>query len=372
MAEYDQVNSGGLLGPELTTQVGIKGRQAGDDIASRVLKFAAGAEATPPEQLTGGGTKAPEVKPMHPLELPGRASRGGYPITSESRFTGGESSIGPEYTGDQPAIPERGTITAPETPKGYTNYAPGIDYKLGAENKAGDVSARANLNAGYNDMRRTTEGEMRGVQEDKRRARDIEEGTSGDFDFSTYKKAMEQIGGKPSEKMRADILSHMFTAHGRKQELAQKMKELGMTEGEGSPRMIAAKSEAKFREIQGQNALNLAPHEITKTIQETAHIRAQTEAIPFDVAYKKSMAEYHQSLIEAKAFTNESAYLKILAEKIEKGLPGDPEVVKAQKEFDQVVDNKRGQMMVERAERNNPKLKGKVGWKNGQYFEIGT
>jgi hypothetical protein len=350
-----------LLDPELKSKVGVLGRQAGDSIYTGMAPY-----GTPP-------TEPFKAKPL-PADAPApwRPKPAGYPTEPERR-AGGGSSIGEEYTGEPaavtPAIPER-TVAQP----GYTNYAPGIDYKAEPETaatRAGDVTARRGLEerstARMGELRKEVEGGMpaRQTLAEKEAA-----GGGGEFDFGSYKSALASIGGKPGLKTRMAILSHMMGEHEKKTEGIQKMKELEKTYGEGSAHMIAAKSEARFREIQGQNALNLAPHEIAKTIEDTAHVRAQTEAIPFDIAYKRSMAEYHQSLIESKEFANESAYLKILAEKIEKGLPGDPETVKAQKEFDQVVESKRGQMMVERFERQNPMYKGKVKWENGKLTEI--
>jgi hypothetical protein len=290
MVEYNQVNSGGLLDPELKAGVESKGR----DFASRFLNIAAGAEATPPEQFGGEGIPARDPTradiSLAGSRLPSIRAKDTSLRASTEAETGTPTPLNFTVSPGGQAIPERGTEAPLE--KGWTRRpGEGIDYKLGPENKAGD--AMVNLNAGYNDMRRTAEGEMRGVQEDRRRARDIEEGTSGDFDFSTYKKAMEQIGGKPSEKMRADILSHMFTAHGRKQELAAKMKELGMIHGEGSPQMITARSEARHRDIDDQLKIEKQPSEIGKLIAEKEELYAKNKAIPSQIAHNLAMADYY-------------------------------------------------------------------------------
>jgi hypothetical protein len=374
MVEYNQVDSAGLLDPELTSKVGVSGRKAGDEIYRGMAPY-----GTPP----GGQGAAVPVKPLSPeAPAPWRPKPRGYPTEPETRSTSG-SSIGPEYTGDQPAIPERGTTE--EIPKGFTKEdyrGPGMYMRLGKENVAGDEAARQRIGI----ESRTQFGEptharstlnIGGKSLELAGGRTLAEkeqagggSPPGEFDFNTYKKALETVGGNVGLKTRMAILEHMMGSHEKKVDAYNKWKELSMTHGPESPYAKNIASEIQSRAIQAQHVLSTTPFEIAKSIEETAHIKAQTEAIPFDVAYKKSMTEYHNSLVNAKEFANESSYLKIIADKFEKALPGSQEAKDAQKQFDEIVEHKRGGMMVERFEQQNPKFKGKVKWENGRLVEI--
>ena len=267
----------------------------------------------------------------------------GYPADSEKRFGGGE--IGTPYTGD---VTEPAKVGIPETPPSPAGAAGGpSEYGFKwtepetAATRAGDVTARSRI------MSEARESGARGME--AARGQDVlDRETSarakkeGEFNYDKFRETIGGLGGKLRPKLQAQLYEHALTEHGRMQELKEKAREANLIHGEGSPAMIGAKSEARYREIQGQITAAKGPAEVQHLLAESAHLSAQTQKIPYEIALVKEHANYYRSLSdtpEVKMFKTE---FDNTLKAYEAALPGSKE----QKEFKSRLDSlyNRGRM----------------------------